>query len=302
MKKLVLFITLLLMTTMLAGCSGNGVSNAKEVNWISASYDVLDFKIDEDWQMEENDGYDVYYISEEDYFKIQGFSEASPADVDTEISLLTESVKSKGGIVQNTEEFSTASGINGKLLNYSFTEDGTKFTVRGFCFEKHERLYYLLINLTSPSKNQFNEFMEVLDSISINEKKLEAATKPKQGQAFNFDNFSITIGSELVWDAVSNRFSDQNGAEVVRVPITIVNVSDETDSLNTFYITLYGSQGTKLDSVTYYFKDALKAGESLRPEAEITKYLCFLYDGDGDYYVKFNNYSENIEIKIPIAK
>lgn len=127
------------------------------------------------------------------------------------------------------------------------------------------------------------------------------------GSTFEFDDLEITIGTEIGWTAVDNQFSDHNGADVIALPITIKNLKDETHGLNMFYYDFYGSNGTKLDSVSSYFMDeevGFAAGaDSLRSGATEEAKMFILYDGDGDYYIEFSTMlGSPTEVKLPIAK
>lgn len=122
------------------------------------------------------------------------------------------------------------------------------------------------------------------------------------GDTFDFDGFTITLGTAVEWDTVQNQFSDLDGADVIKLPIHIVNNSGETGSLNMFYIKKFGSKGTALESVGSYFDGEIDYAGEMRPGAEMDSFMAILYDGDGDYYIEFDNYSENLEVKLPIAK
>ena len=119
---------------------------------------------------------------------------------------------------------------------------------------------------------------------------------------FSFDGFEVTLGSGIEWTMVDNEFSEYYGADVIKVPITIVNNNSETTRFNSFYYTFFGSKGVELDIVSAYFDDDVSDIGELRPGATSSAYMHILYDGDGDYYISFDNYSEELEIKLPIAK
>ncbi len=130
------------------------------------------------------------------------------------------------------------------------------------------------------------------------EKKPEA--KPTLGSTIEFDDLSITFGTELSTAVLENQFSDLNGSTVVSVPVSITNHKEETHSLNMFYVEEFGSQGTELDTCYTYFDDIRMAGE-MRPDATMEGALYFLYDGDGTYYISFDNFKEKVEVEIPVA-
>lgn len=101
---------------------------------------------------------------------------------------------------------------------------------------------------------------------------------------------------------VENQYSDHNGASVVAIPITVVNNSDETKGLNMFYFKVFGSNGTELDTISTYFteSDIEWAGEA-RSGATMESTMHILYDGDGEYVIEFDNFAEQVEVKLPIT-
>lgn len=123
------------------------------------------------------------------------------------------------------------------------------------------------------------------------------------GSTFEFNELEITVGAEVKWDTIDNEADDNFGADVFAVPITIKNISTETHGLSTPYATRYGSNGTKLSGgIEVYFEDSMFTMGDLRPEAENTAYMYFLYDGDGNYYIELNNRKEKVEVELPIVK
>ncbi len=121
-------------------------------------------------------------------------------------------------------------------------------------------------------------------------------------EMFVFDDFEITIGSNYTFDVVKNSFSEYNNQSVVKLPITVKNIGSETNSLNSFYYEIFGSLGVELDTLGAYFDDSLDFAGSLRSGASYTKYLYFLYDGNGKYAIEFDNFSEEVEVEFEILK
>ncbi len=122
------------------------------------------------------------------------------------------------------------------------------------------------------------------------------------GSTFNFDGLQITIGTELEWTTVDNQFSDLNGSKVAKVPVIIKNISQETHGLNMFYFDMYSPRGSSLQSVSAYFDDSVDFAGDIRPGGVQNAYFYLLYDGDGDYYIEFDNYTSKVEVKLPIAQ
>ena len=123
------------------------------------------------------------------------------------------------------------------------------------------------------------------------------------GDTFEFDDLEITLGKDISYTKVDNQFSEQNGKDVIKLPITVKNLKDDTHSLNMFYYKCYGAQGVELDNVSSYFdEDSVDFAGKLKTGASYTKYMYILYDGDGDYSIEFNNYSSKIIVDFSIKK
>ena len=138
--------------------------------------------------------------------------------------------------------------------------------------------------------------------------QVEVGTTPSEnsqytfGSTFNFDGLQITIGTEFGWATVDNRFSDLNGSKVIKVPVTIKNTSQKTHGLNMFYFDMYGSAGTSLQSVSAYFDDSVDFAGDIRPGGSQNAYFYMIYDGDGDYFIEFDNLDSKIEVRLPISR
>ena len=152
---------------------------------------------------------------------------------------------------------------------------------------------------TQEGYNDINENWENIIEDSYND---ENSNQYQLDVPFTFDDLEITIGSEYSFSTVDNMYSEYNGQSVVRIPITVKNLSSETHSLNMFYITYYGSQGSQLDGVNYYFDDAIESAGDLRTDASYTKYCYLLYDGDGTYTIELDDWYDKISIDIEVSR
>jgi len=122
------------------------------------------------------------------------------------------------------------------------------------------------------------------------------------GETFVFDDLEITLGKEIKFTKIDNEFSDHNGKTVVKMPITVKNIKEETHSLNLFYYTVYGANGSQVDSVSSYFDDSVDFAGDLRSGASYTKYLYFLYDADGTYAIEFDDWTTKVTIEFNVKK
>ena len=122
------------------------------------------------------------------------------------------------------------------------------------------------------------------------------------GETFTFDGLEITLDSDYSFTKVENRYSENNGKDVVRVGATVKNVSAEKNKLSIFDIELFGSKGSKLSDISSYFDDAIDYAGELKPDGEYHSYFYLLYDGDGIYSIDFENYSESESVEFKIVK
>lgn len=122
------------------------------------------------------------------------------------------------------------------------------------------------------------------------------------GDTITFDGLELTFDTTYSFVTVDNQFSDQNGKDVIKLGINVKNVSPDTNSLNMFYYTLFGSQGTELDDITAYFDDSVDFAGDLKPDASYKTYFYILYDGDGKYSIDFDNYSEQLSVEFDVTK
>ena len=155
------------------------------------------------------------------------------------------------------------------------------------------------INEASSSSNYKKDYNSIYnnDDYSTEEKTNEY----KLGETFEFDDFEITLGTDYSFTKIDNEYSDKYGKDVVKLPIELKNISDDESRLNMFYYTVIGSDGTELDRVASYFlDDAVDYADELRSGDSYTKYIYFLYDGDGQHTIKFDNYTEKVSVDFNI--
>lgn len=121
-------------------------------------------------------------------------------------------------------------------------------------------------------------------------------------ESFIFDNLKITVKNNYSFVKLKNEYSKYNGRNVVKVPVVVKNISDKNYSLNLYYYTLYNQNGKEIDEVAAYFDESLFYAKDLKPDESYTKYLYFMYEGDGTYSITFKNKEESINVDFSIIK
>ncbi|MDR0325221.1 MAG: hypothetical protein LBI19_03890 [Oscillospiraceae bacterium] len=124
------------------------------------------------------------------------------------------------------------------------------------------------------------------------------------GDTFIFDDLEITFSADYSWAVLKNQFSEYDGRDVIKIPITVKNLKDETHGLNMFYFDIFNPAGTKSDSISSYFMDDdIKWSGDMRKGATLNSFMHILYENDGDYYVEFARWGgKAIEVCLSVKK
>lgn len=131
------------------------------------------------------------------------------------------------------------------------------------------------------------------------QEKTETLAKLERA-VIKFNGLELTFG-EYSFAEVDNVFSEYDKQVVVKIPVTVKNVSQSPNYLNVFYYTLFGSSGAESPNVGYLFDDDMSEAGELLSEKSYTKYLHILYDGDGVYTIVLDDLlfdKETIEIYV----
>ncbi len=198
-----------------------------------------------------------------------------------------------------------------KKCKYCQTEIDSKAKVCPHCRKKQSNIQkWIIIGVVvilvvpfligvfadEPQTNDDNQNTTKVDNNEKSKEKIEL-NKP-----FEFDDLEITISSKYSFDVVDNKFSDYHKQSVVKVPVTVKNLKDETHSLNMFNYSLFGSKGTELENVSSLFDDGVDEAGDLKTGASYTKYFYLLYDGDGTYSIEFDDWSDKITVNFDVKK
>lgn len=124
------------------------------------------------------------------------------------------------------------------------------------------------------------------------------------GDTIEFDQLEITFDKEIEWEVIDNQFSELDGRDVFKIPMTVKNVSDQTHGLDFLNYKKFGPKGEELPTnASAYFEDAIDfAGNSLSGEEVSGVFMVFLYEGDGKYTVEFDKGEEKITAEFDITK
>ena len=130
----------------------------------------------------------------------------------------------------------------------------------------------------------------------------EESTTVNAGEVFEFSNMQITIGTDYTFTTLNSSDSTKNGMTLVKLPITVKNLSNDENHLNMFYSNIYDPSDKKLTKQSTYFDDTIDYADDLKSGESYTKYYYFEYTTDGTYKVKFNNYTSKIDVNVEVKK
>lgn len=122
------------------------------------------------------------------------------------------------------------------------------------------------------------------------------------GDTFTFDDIEYTLGTTISYGVVENMFSDVNGRDAIKIPVTVKNVGNESKSVSTLWMKLYGPSGNELANVEYYFDDSIAYAGSLLPGATKDTYIYLLYESDGTYTMEFDDWTDKLTVKFDVTK
>ena len=112
------------------------------------------------------------------------------------------------------------------------------------------------------------------------------------GDTFKCSDFEITTKNSIENVTLENQYSDLNGSKVMKIPVKIKNLSDETVSSYMLMTESYNPKGVESENVDYYFMETddknIKFIGDIRAGAEADGFLYILNEGSGEYVIEFD--------------
>lgn len=171
---------------------------------------------------------------------------------------------------------------------------------------------YTAYNTTKESDKKLDDYMEQAESDKELNNYMEQEKNDNKKYGFNqkfvFDEFEITVGSNYTFTTVNNKYSEYYEKPIIKLPVTIKNLSSETRKLNMFDYKIYDAQGVEAKNVATIMNLQLEADDTLdyagklKTGASYVKYMYFLYNGNGTYSIEFDNYTEHYNVEFEIKK
>lgn len=123
------------------------------------------------------------------------------------------------------------------------------------------------------------------------------------GDTITFDGLELTFDSNYSFEKVASTIVTDYNGDYIKLGVTIKNVSNEKNFLNTIDYDFYGSKGTQLTKIAGYFDNDIYSVGNLKPGASYKAYFYIFYDGNGNYSIDFHNFSlEEVSVEFKITK
>lgn len=124
------------------------------------------------------------------------------------------------------------------------------------------------------------------------EKKVESDYS--LNEVFNIMNFQITVNSDI------DLINDNDGNEIIKIPVEVKNLNDESGKLSMFYYKFYNSYGEEIESKGSNYSDSLDYASSLNHNESYVKYLYYPKGDNKYYYIEFNDTFSKYKVGIEL--
>lgn len=151
-------------------------------------------------------------------------------------------------------------------------------------------------------------FIGVFDTIKVTDEELEKSdeqdiqTYYEFDENFIFDNLAIKFNNDYEFIMIDDEYPEYSGKSIIKLPVTITNLSNEDYKLNILYYNVSNSLGTSVKNLNIYFDNNVDYADKLKSGESYTKYMYFIYEDDDTYIVEFKNSDELIKVELPINK
>lgn len=157
--------------------------------------------------------------------------------------------------------------------------------------------FILLMVFATVFSNKVNENMEAAGIVAttsietIPKEDIVPAEPIVWGTAIVLDNFEVVFHNDFSLVTIDNRYDEHNGQDAIRIPVTVTNTSNETNSpWVSLDVDVYGPDGLAIKTFSSYFDDAPANVPSMRSGATQDMAIYALYVGPGEYCIEVNDW------------
>lgn len=188
MKKIItlFLLTIILATLGLTGCASTD-DYKSDAAWRSASYDIFDFQVREDWEHVSDEDNEYYNLDDQDLY----IAFKAPIEVSMDLEEISEKMlqmaMKNGWRVDGEKDYKLNNGVEAKLVTMTNTLDGDYLNLKSkSCYLIIEGKFFApLLMSSSDSKNANNDFLIFVKSIEVNEERVEAIRLEKQEKFYS---------------------------------------------------------------------------------------------------------------------
>lgn len=234
------------------------------------------------------------------------FSDYYECDI-IKIPVTIKNIGSKSNSLSSLD-FSVYSPNNKELSSvYSYFDDGLGWNTPDilpnasyikyfYCPYENDGIYKILFGFLKTELTV--EIPVQIGDNSITPSKLEYRTN----ETFRFNFFEI-ICPNIEFTKINNKYSEYYNMDVVRIPLTIKNISKESQHLNPYSCTIFGPKGVETEKVDTYFDDSCSwNSKDLTYNSSYIRAFYIIYEGDGEYTLEFKNHARTIKLIIGVNK
>jgi|GEM_PF-1377525 len=120
---------------------------------------------------------------------------------------------------------------------------------------------------------------------------------------YTLGGLQLELHAQIVWDTVTDSYSEYNGVRLFRLPVTVTNTNAEPQIISVRDFTLFGPTGKELGDVGVYYTDDV--GYSLLnigPGQTAQAYFSFQHDGPGEYLIAFDTEAGQLDITFTLPE
>ena len=104
------------------------------------------------------------------------------------------------------------------------------------------------------------------------------------GQTFEFEGLEITLGRNIGFTQFRSSYSDNDGAYVFFIPTTVKNISDSSNGLNQWQVTIFSPDGISINNtpagaeIEWAFDESIFQAGNVQPDVTMQGNIYVLYD------------------------
>lgn len=157
-----------------------------------------------------------------------------------------------------------------------------------------------------PTISEEPEQPEIMEIIETPPQAIELDLAPYEytfEQDIVLGNFVLTFHNNVEWLSITDEDSIYYGVHVIRVPVSVLNISHTNQDPSTIDMFTLESPIAPLDNISEYFMDYDIAGaRTLTMGSTANTHVHFLYDGSGIYSVIFDFGDWEMPVRLPISR